>query len=43
VFDRFRLAELDGEPITNPHRLEIQVAVLSAIEPARRSVPPGKG
>jgi len=43
VFDRFRLAELDGSPITSAHRLEIQVSVLNAIEPARRSVPPGVG
>jgi [protein-PII] uridylyltransferase len=40
VFDRFRLVELDGSPISAAHRLEIQVAVLNAIEPARRSVPP---
>jgi [protein-PII] uridylyltransferase len=41
VFDRFRLLELDGQPINSSHRLEIQVAVLNAIEPARRTVPPG--
>ncbi len=40
VFDRFRLVELDGAPIDSSHRLEIQVAVLNAIEPARRSTPP---
>lgn len=40
VFDRFRLAELDGSPVSSAHRLEIQVAILGAIEPARRSVPP---
>jgi [protein-PII] uridylyltransferase len=40
VFDRFRLVELDGSPINSAHRLEIQVAVLSAIEPARRTKPP---
>jgi UTP:GlnB (protein PII) uridylyltransferase len=40
VFDRFRLVELDGSPINSSHRLEIQVAVLNAIEPARRSSPP---
>lgn len=40
VFDRFRIVELDGSAISAAHRLEIQVAVLSAIEPARRSVPP---
>jgi len=40
VFDRFRIVELDGAPINSAHRLEIQVAVLNAIEPARRSAPP---
>jgi UTP:GlnB (protein PII) uridylyltransferase len=40
VFDRFRLVEFDGTPINSARRLEIQVAVLNAIEPARRSVPP---
>ncbi|HEX7671794.1 MAG TPA: hypothetical protein VF395_19505 [Polyangiaceae bacterium] len=40
VFDRFRLVEFDGTPISSARRLEIQVAVLSAIEPARRSGPP---
>ena len=40
VFDRFRLVEFDGTPISSARRLEIQVAVLSAIEPARRSVLP---
>jgi UTP:GlnB (protein PII) uridylyltransferase len=33
VFDRFTLLELDGSPIDDTRRLEIQVAVLSAIEP----------
>lgn len=33
VFDRFTLVELDGSPIGDERRLEIQVAVLSAIEP----------
>jgi [protein-PII] uridylyltransferase len=36
VFDRFTVVELDGSPIGDTRRLEIQVAVLSAIEPARR-------
>jgi len=40
VFDRFRIAELDGTAISPARRLEIQVAVLNAIEPASRSVPP---
>jgi UTP:GlnB (protein PII) uridylyltransferase len=33
VYDRFTLLELDGSPIDDSRRLEIQVAVLSAIEP----------
>jgi len=33
VFDRFTLVELDGSPISPARRLQIQVAVLSAIEP----------
>jgi len=41
VFDRFRLVEFDGSPISSARRLEIQVAVLNAMEPARRTVPPG--
>jgi [protein-PII] uridylyltransferase len=36
VFDRFEVVELDGSPINEARRLEIQVAVLGAIEPARR-------
>jgi [protein-PII] uridylyltransferase len=42
VFDRFTVVEFDGSPITPARRLEIQVAVLNAVEPARRaqSVPP---
>ncbi len=40
VFDRFRLVEFDGAPISSARRLEIQVAVLNAIEPARRTRPP---
>ena len=35
-----RLVEFDGKPISSARRLEIQVAVLNAIEPARRTVPP---
>jgi [protein-PII] uridylyltransferase len=41
VFDRFRLVEFDGTAISSGRRLEIQVAVLNAMEPARRTVPPG--
>jgi [protein-PII] uridylyltransferase len=33
VYDRFTVVELDGNPITPERRLQIQVAVLSAIEP----------
>ncbi|MFO7179780.1 MAG: hypothetical protein DIU78_013865 [Pseudomonadota bacterium] len=33
VFDRFHIVELDGSPISPARRLEIQVAVLSAIDP----------
>jgi len=44
VVDRFRVAELDGSPVASERRLEIQVAVLSAAEPAKRlnssSTPP---
>lgn len=43
VVDRFRIAEQDGTAVGPGRRLEIQVAVLSAIEPAKRlasSAPP---
>jgi [protein-PII] uridylyltransferase len=33
VFDRFTVVEIDGRPISPERRLEIQVAILSAIEP----------
>jgi [protein-PII] uridylyltransferase len=33
VSDRFRIVELDGRPIGDARRLEIQVAVLSAVQP----------
>jgi [protein-PII] uridylyltransferase len=33
VFDRFHIVELDGSPVSAARRLEIQVAVLSAIDP----------
>jgi [protein-PII] uridylyltransferase len=33
VFDRFSIVELDGKPIGPARRLEIQVAVLSAVDP----------
>lgn len=37
VFDRFSIVELDGKPIAAPRRLEIQVAVLTAVDPIVRS------
>ncbi|HTU63327.1 MAG TPA: hypothetical protein VMF89_32925 [Polyangiales bacterium] len=33
VYDRFHITELDGSPIGPSRRLEIQVAVLSAVDP----------
>ena len=33
VFDRFSIVELDGSPISSARRLEIQVAVLTAVDP----------
>lgn len=36
VFDRFVIAEPDGSPVSDVRRLEIQVAILSAAEPAKR-------
>ena len=33
VYDRFSIVELDGSPITTGRRLEIQVAVLTAVDP----------
>jgi [protein-PII] uridylyltransferase len=33
VFDRFSIVELDGKPIGPQRRLEIQVAVLTAVDP----------
>jgi [protein-PII] uridylyltransferase len=33
VFDRFHIVELDNKPISPSRRLEIQVAILSAIDP----------
>ncbi len=33
VFDRFSIVEFDGSPISAARRLEIQVAVLSAVDP----------
>jgi len=39
VFDRFSIVELDGKPINASRRLEIQVAVLSAVDPVALAVP----
>lgn len=33
VFDRFSIVELDGSPISSVRRLQIQVAVLTAVDP----------
>jgi len=41
VLDRFTIEELDGKPINAARRLEIQVAVLSALQIAPRSVRQG--
>ena len=40
VFDRFTLVEFDGSPLNAERRLELQVAVISAIEPAKHSTRP---
>ena len=37
VYDRFKIVEVDGSPISPERRLEIQVAVLSAIDPSLAS------
>jgi hypothetical protein len=42
VLDRFRVFEFNGSPIDAARRLEIQVAVLNAMEPASRTMPPVK-
>lgn len=39
VLDRFAVVEFDGAPISPSRRLQLQVAVLNAVEPARRSAP----
>ncbi|HTQ02474.1 MAG TPA: hypothetical protein VMI54_01415 [Polyangiaceae bacterium] len=44
VFDRFSIVEFDGSPISAARRLEIQVAVLSAVDPVvglKAAVPGG--
>lgn len=37
VYDRFKIVEVDGTPISSERRLEIQVAVLGAIDPTLSS------
>jgi [protein-PII] uridylyltransferase len=36
VYDRFVVVEFDGSPISPARRLDVQVAILGAVEPARR-------
>jgi UTP:GlnB (protein PII) uridylyltransferase len=38
VYDRFHIVELDNKPISPARRLEIQVAILSAIDPVPEDV-----
>lgn len=40
VFDRFSIVEFDGSPIGPARRLEIQVAVLSAVDPVQEQRAP---
>ena len=40
VFDRFTLVEFDGSPLNAERRLALQVAVISAIEPAKHTSRP---
>lgn len=40
VVDRFSVVEASGEPVSAPRRLELQVAVLGALDAARRHAPP---
>jgi [protein-PII] uridylyltransferase len=37
VYDRFHIVEFDGSPISSARRLEIQVAVISAVDPVTDS------
>ena len=39
VFDRFHIVEFDGSPISSARRLDIQVAVISAVDPVADSMP----
>lgn len=36
VYDRFKIVEIDGTPISRERRLEIQVAVLGAVDPSHQ-------
>lgn len=37
VYDRFKIVEVDGTPISRERRLEIQVAVLGAVDPSHQA------
>ena len=39
VFDRFHIVEFDGSPISSSRRLDIQVAVISAVDPVGDAQP----
>lgn len=39
VFDRFHIVEFDGSPISSARRLDIQVAVISAVDPVGEPLP----
>jgi [protein-PII] uridylyltransferase len=39
VFDRFHIVEFDGSPISSSRRLDIQVAVISAVDPVGDAMP----
>ncbi|HYP74630.1 MAG TPA: hypothetical protein VER12_01670 [Polyangiaceae bacterium] len=39
VFDRFHIVEFDGSPISSARRLDIQVAVISAVDPVSDAMP----
>jgi len=39
VFDRFHIVEFDGSPISSARRLDIQVAVISAVDPVTDLMP----
>jgi [protein-PII] uridylyltransferase len=39
VYDRFHIVEFDGSPISSSRRLDIQVAVISAVDPVGEAQP----